>query len=93
MSLFTLAYSPRANSPLGRLLSKHPLGFCSPPASLASLTISFCQDHMQGYNFACPCVHLNLSGNKTCETNVIPLLPRIQNRILQQQGRWEVGRI
>lgn len=78
---------------LGRFFSKHPLGFCFPHASLASLTNSFCQDHMQGHNLSCPCVHLNLPGNKTFEANVVPLLPRIQNRILQQQGRWNVGGI
>lgn len=42
---------------------------------------------MKGHHLACASVHLNLSGNKTFETNVVPLLPRIQNRILQQQGR------
>lgn len=93
MSLFILAFPLRTNFPLGRFFSKHPVGFCSPHVSLASLTNSFCQDHMQGHNLACPCVHLHLSGNKTFETNVVPLLPRNQNRILQQQGRWEVGRI
>lgn len=93
MGLLTLAYPPRTNFPLERFFSKHPLGFCSPHRSLASLTSSFCQDHMKGHHLARPSVHLNLSGNKTFETNVVPLLSRIQNRILQQQGRQEVGRI
>lgn len=87
MGLLTLAYPLRTNFLLERFFSKHPLGFCSPHRSLASLTSSFCQDHMKGHHLACPSVHLNLSGNKTFETNVVPLLPRIQNRILQQQGR------
>lgn len=86
MNLLTLAYPPKTYFPLGRFFSKHPLGLCSSHASLASLTSSFCQDLMQGHNLAHPCVHLNLSGNNTFETNVVPLLPRIQNRILQQEG-------
>lgn len=93
MSLLTLAYPTRTHFLLERFFSKHPLGFSSLHASLASSTSSFCQDHRQGHNLACPRVHLNLSENKIFETNVVPLLPRIQNRILQQQRRWEVGRI
>lgn len=93
MSVITLAYPLRTNFLLERLFSKHPQGFCAPHVSVASLTSSCWQDHTQGLDLACPCVHMNLSGNKTFETNVAPLLPRIQNRILQQQGRWEIGGI
>lgn len=80
----------KTNFPLERFFSKHPLGFCSPHRSLASLTSSFCQEHMKGHHLARPSAHLNLSENKTFETNVVPLLSRIQNRIATagKVGGW-----